>query len=154
MIIVALDKIKHSYASKFIIFTDSLCCLQALQWMKLEHPLIGSQCRSVSFVWYSNENITFCWLPSHVRIGGNEKAHLTANAALNLPHANLGILYTVLKYRINKYIMSNCRDEWNDVGTNKPHSVKPVYVEWQLYTHSSVWCMLYTTVTVYAHCSV
>ena len=40
-IIKALEKIKNASASKFIIFTDSLSCFQALLYMKLEHPLIG-----------------------------------------------------------------------------------------------------------------
>ena len=40
-IIKALEKIKNASASKFIIFTDSLSCLQTLLYMKLEHPLIG-----------------------------------------------------------------------------------------------------------------
>ena len=40
-IIKALEQIKYSVASKYIVFTDSLLCLQALQSMKLEHPLIG-----------------------------------------------------------------------------------------------------------------
>ena len=38
-IIKALEEIKN--ASKYIVFTDSFSCLQALQCMKLEHPLIG-----------------------------------------------------------------------------------------------------------------
>ena len=40
-IIKALEEIKYSGASKYIVFTDSLSCLQALHSMKLEHPLIG-----------------------------------------------------------------------------------------------------------------
>ena len=40
-IIKALEEIKISVASKYIVYTDSLSCLQALQSMKLEHPLIG-----------------------------------------------------------------------------------------------------------------
>ena len=40
-IIEALEEIKYSVASKYIVFTDSLSCLQALQSMKLKHPLIG-----------------------------------------------------------------------------------------------------------------
>ena len=39
-IIKALEQIKDSIASKYIVFTDSLSCLQDLH-MKLEHPLIG-----------------------------------------------------------------------------------------------------------------
>ena len=46
----------------------------------------------------------------------NEKADLAAKAALNLPRANLGIPYTDLKFQIDKYIMPNWQDEWNNVG--------------------------------------
>ena len=35
-IIEALEQIKDSVVSKYIIFTDSLSCLQALQYMKLD----------------------------------------------------------------------------------------------------------------------
>ena len=37
-IIKALEQIKISTASKYIVFTDLLSCLQALHHMKLEHP--------------------------------------------------------------------------------------------------------------------
>ena len=40
-IIKAPEQIIDSVASKYIIFTDSLSCLQGLQYTKLEHPLIG-----------------------------------------------------------------------------------------------------------------
>ena len=48
-IIKALELIKDSVASKYIIFSDSLLCLQALQYMKLEHPLIGMVIRKCVF---------------------------------------------------------------------------------------------------------
>ena len=50
-IIKALEQIKDSNASKYIVFTDSLSCLQALHHMKLEHPLIGMVIRKF-FVGY------------------------------------------------------------------------------------------------------
>ena len=39
-IVKALEEIKNNVASKWIVITDSLSCLQALQSMKMEHPLI------------------------------------------------------------------------------------------------------------------
>ena len=45
-IIKALEQIKDSIASKYIVFTDSLSCLYH---MKLEHPLIGIVIRKCLF---------------------------------------------------------------------------------------------------------
>ena len=50
-IIKALEQIKDSNASKYIVFTDSLSCLQALHHMKLEHPLILPK-KTLFFVGY------------------------------------------------------------------------------------------------------
>ena len=44
IIIKPWNKIKNSTASKYIVFRDSLSCLQALHHMKLEHPLIVMVC--------------------------------------------------------------------------------------------------------------
>ena len=38
---------------------------------------------------------------------------------MNLPHTNRGIPYSDLKYEIDKYIISNWLDKWNNVGANK-----------------------------------
>ena len=48
-IIKSLEEIKYSVAFKYIVFTDSLWCLQALQSMKLEHPLVGMVIRKCVF---------------------------------------------------------------------------------------------------------
>ena len=42
----ALEQIHISVESKYIIFTDLLLCLQALENMNLEHPLIGMVIRN------------------------------------------------------------------------------------------------------------
>ena len=66
---------------------------------------------SIVISWCSYSNLiplsTIALVLSRVGIGGNQKADLAAKATLNLPHANLGILYTDLKFQIGKYIMSN-----------------------------------------------
>ena len=92
-IIKALEEIKNASASKFIILTDSLLCLQALLYMKLEHPLIGMVIRKSVFLNIVNKDIIFCWVPSHVGIRGNEKADSAAKSALDLPQAKVGVPY-------------------------------------------------------------
>ena len=66
-IIKALEQIKDYIASKYIVFTDSLSCLQALQ-----HPLIGMVIRKCVFLNIAKKDIVFCWVPSHTGIKGNE----------------------------------------------------------------------------------
>ena len=58
-IIKALEQIKDSIASKYIVFTDSLSCLQALHHMKLEHPLIGMVIRKCVFLNIAKKDIVF-----------------------------------------------------------------------------------------------
>ena len=125
-IIKALEQIKDSIASKCIVFTDSLSCLQALHHMKLEHPLIGMVIRKCVFLNIAKKDIVFCWIPSHTGIKGNEKADSAAKSAFDLPRP-----YTDFKYLISQYIFSTWKDDWNGAVMNKLHSVKPVLGDWQ-----------------------
>ena len=120
-IIKALEQIKMSTASKYIVFTDSLSCLQALHHMKLEHPLIGMVIRKCLFK-YCQKKTVFCWVPSLTGIRRNEKTDSAAK---------VGVPYTDFKYLIRQYIFSTRQDDWNGAVMNKLHSVKPVLGEWQ-----------------------
>ena len=130
-IIKALEQIKDYIASKYIVFTDSLSCLQALQHMKLEHPLNGMVIRKCVLLNIAKKDIVFCWIPSHTGIKGNEKADSAAKSALDLPRAKVGVPYNDFKHCINQYIFSTWQDDWNGPVANKLHSVKPVLGDWQ-----------------------
>ena len=54
-------KMKNASASKFIFFSDSLSCLQAMLYMKLKHPLIGMVIRKSVFINSAKKDIVFCW---------------------------------------------------------------------------------------------
>ena len=93
------DKLSHNSSSAFstdeyIVFTDSLSCLQALHYMKLEHPLIGMAIRKCDLLNIAKKDIVLCWVPSHTGIKGNEKADSAAKSALDLPRAKVGVPYT------------------------------------------------------------
>ena len=124
-------EIKNASESKFIIFTDSISCLQALLYMKLEHPLIGMVIRKCVFLNIANKVIIVCWVPSHVGIKGNEKSDSAAKSALDLPHAQVCVPYTDFKYLITQYIISTWQDDWNGAVANMFYSVKPVLGDWQ-----------------------
>ena len=67
-------KKKKYVASKYIVFTDSLSCIQALQSIKLEHPLIGMMIRKYVFLNCAKKYVIFVWVLSHIGIMGNERA--------------------------------------------------------------------------------
>ena len=113
-IIKALEQIKDSIASKYIVFTDSLSCLQALHRIKLEHPLNGMVIRKCVFSNFTKKDIIFCWVPSHTGIKGNEKADFAAKSALDLPHTKVGVCFTNFKHLISQYIFSTWQDDLRD----------------------------------------
>ena len=130
-IIKGLDEMKNASASKFIIFTDSLSCLKALLYMKLEHPLIGMVIRKCVFFNIWGRGVGGGGVPSHTGIKGNGKSDSAAKSALDLPRTKVGVPYTDFKYLIGQYIFSTWQDDWNGAVVNKLHSVKPVLGDWQ-----------------------
>ena len=124
-IVTALEEIKCSVASKYIVFTDSLSCLQTLQSIKLEHPLIGMAIRKCFCFFFAQKDIIFCWLPCYNGIRGNERADSAAKSALDLPHTKVGVPYNDFKHFINIFFPLGI------TIANKFHSVKPVLGDWQ-----------------------
>ena len=89
---MAFNIVKNCDWDCFIIFTDSLSSLQALDGNNCDHPFIQdilklfSDCLSVKVV--------LAWVPSHVGIKGNEKADELAKQALNFNVLDLKVPYT------------------------------------------------------------
>ena len=102
----ALDEIDNASASQFLIFTDSLSCLQALLYMKLVHPSIGMLIRTCVFLNIAKKDFVFCWVPSLTRSKCNKKADSAARSALDLPRAKVGVPYADFKQSISQYIFS------------------------------------------------
>ena len=126
-IIKALEQIKDSIGSKYIVFTDSLSCLQALHHMKLEHTQIGKVC----LYKFCQKRQQYLWVPSHTGNKGNKKADFAAKSALDLLCTKIGVPYSDFKHLISQYIFSTWQDDWSGAVANKLHSVKPVLGDWQ-----------------------
>jgi hypothetical protein len=71
------------------------------------------------------KTISFCWVPSHVGINGNEKADMAARAALSLPVVNFKIPYTDIKTKIKAHFVKLWQEHWNGVVFNKLKPIKP-----------------------------
>jgi len=100
-ILLALTYIEGYESNRFVIFSDSLSCLQAIHSSMWTSPLIREILEKCHLLSLCQKEILFCWIPSHVGIPGNERADAAAKAALSLPTSELGIPHTDYKRLVN-----------------------------------------------------
>lgn len=124
-VILGLQLIELSQDDKFIIFSDSLSCLQALCSFKYEHPHILQIIEIINNLNSQNKSVKFCWIPSHMGIKGNEKADEAAKAALllNIDHS-IKISYTDMKSKVTAFYKNLFQTRWNNVQFNKLKNIK------------------------------
>ena len=81
---LALDFISTCDANnKFIIFSDSLSVLKAMNHTSSKNPQIQKLLEKCHELLASKE-IVLCWIPSHIGIQGNEKIDKQAKTSLSL----------------------------------------------------------------------
>ena len=123
---LALDFVKTcAYTDKFVIFSDSLSVLQALNHTssknsQIQHLLLKHH--EIS----SSKTVIYCWIPSHIGIYGNEKADKNAKESLNLHQTDFKIPFNNFKPFINKYIFNKWQSSWNETCFNKLKEIEPV----------------------------
>jgi ribonuclease HI len=123
---LALETINNRNNTKYLILSDSLSTLQAIQNKKFEHPFILNILETYHNLSQLNKTIIFCWIPSHVGIRGNEMADMAAKDALTSQiDQNIRIPYSDLKNKISINILSNWQNSWNNSIFNKLHTVQP-----------------------------
>ena len=70
--------------------------------------------------------ITFCWIPSHVGIPGNEAADRAAKEALDLPLPNqFRVPYTDKLPLVKQYVNSCWQEHWNTKSRQKLFEIMP-----------------------------
>ena len=98
---MAFNIVKNCDWDRFIIFTDSLSSLQALDSNNCDHPLIQDILKLFNDCLSVNKKVILAWVASHVGIKGNEKADELAKQALNFNVLDLKAPYTDLKVNVN-----------------------------------------------------
>jgi ribonuclease HI len=122
---MAVNFAKISSNRKFIIFSDSLSSLQALQNGSDNSFVYDILCKLKNLK-DSRKHIIFCWVPSHVGISGNEKADKEAKSSLNKIISPRFIPYTDMKQYINQYIVKLWQEQWDNEIHNKLHGIQPI----------------------------
>ena len=74
----ALTFVKVSTRKRFVIFSDSMSVLQAIERQESKNSLVNRVLQACQKILSNGKFITFCWLPSHRDIRGNEDADRAA----------------------------------------------------------------------------
>lgn len=109
----------------FLIASDSRSCLQALESLKTDHPIIVEILTKFDLLKKDNFNIIFCWVPSHIGLTGNERADTAARDALDLEISDCQIPPSDFKPVINLYITNKWQKEWDGNKNNKLYEINP-----------------------------
>lgn len=123
-ILHALDIVSSHEDISFIIFTDSLSCLYALQGNNFDNPDVLKILERCHELIYNGKNV-FAWCPSHVGVKGNEQADKLAKDALDHNISEAQIPYTDLKPRVNNLVFSKWQNQWDEEPNNKLYQIKP-----------------------------
>ena len=128
---LALDFISTCDANnKYIIFSDSLSVLKAMNHTSSKNPQIQKlleKCHEL----LAYKEIALCWIPSHIGIQGNEMVDKQAKTSLSLEPTSFKIPFSNFKPSINKYILEEWQTSWNNSIGNKLLDIKPTIGEYQ-----------------------
>ena len=91
--------------NKFIIFSDSLSVLKAINHISSKNPQIQKLLEKCHELLVKKKEIVFCWIPSHIGILGNKMVDQEAKTSLSLEPTSFKIPFSNLKPSINKYIL-------------------------------------------------
>ena len=121
---MALSTINRSNHKDFMILTDSLSALLDISHLNLKCQRVKNIIQLYSQMTNNGKSIHFCWIPSHVGIGGNERADELAKVGLELNPSNSPIPYTDYKTAIHKFILSRWQERWNQQIDNKLYNIQ------------------------------
>ena len=122
---MALDIVKKSSKKSFLILTDSLSCLKALQHSDNSDTRILKLRLKIDSL-LTKKQITLAWLPSHIGIDGNELADTAAKEALELEEIKIKRLhYTDYRKKVREHVHSLWEERWAAQVGNKLHELKP-----------------------------
>ena len=137
-IIITLIEVQRIRNRKYTIFSDSLSSLQAIVNYNHQSPMIVKVQNLINECTNMHKQITFCWVPSHLVIEGNEWADVAAKEAPeaaiqqvgSLPHTDYYPIYkTALKQRWQR----ECQNQTQ----NKLDSIKPNVKQWSTFTQKN-----------------
>ena len=115
-LISAVKMANVSHLRTFVVFTDSLSCLQSIQNEDLSYPLITNFLQYYTKCVEKRKRVVLCWVPGHVGIEGNEIADRLAKEALEEDITPIPLHFSEIIPMVKKYF----HDIWQDVWSGTP----------------------------------
>ena len=135
----ALTLVHYSSRRKFVIYSDSKSALESLNSYNSSHPLVLKAQEWLFRISCRHKHVSFCWVPAHVGIKGNERADREAKKVCS--KRNLDVLevpYCDIKSPIRKYIRSKWQERWSSLADNKKlKTIRPLVNYWQSSFHKN-----------------
>jgi hypothetical protein len=110
--------LKPLIETNILILVDSISCIQAMENCNWSNPNILAILIKLHHLVSSGISITFMCIPSHIGIRGNTAADTAAKLALSSAITDCKVPYLDFKSLINKYIISQWQESWNQETSN------------------------------------
>ena len=123
----ALKYIKTSKHETFMILSDSLSSLQAIDNEKWDNPIIQSILELNQQIFDETDKfVDYCWIPGHTGIKGNEEADKAAKEALELKISDNYVPHKDFKEEVDKYFIDTWQNIWSEQKDNKLFQIQPI----------------------------
>ena len=128
---LALIEISKDNRSKFLILSDSMSSLIALQAHDVRHPLVSDIKNAVHELTSRGKSISFMWIPGHVGILGNEIADRLARSASRKKETDIQIPYSDFHHQVKTFLTDLRQNYWDSSPQNKLKEIKPKIAHWE-----------------------
>lgn len=124
-LILALRIIANSEHLNFLVCSDSLSALQAIESRNLNHPGLLKFFTLFTELKQAGYNIVLAWIPGHAGIQGNEIVDRLAKDAATEKSSDTYVPFKDLYPKVKKYVGKVWQEEWNNQRDNKLFQIRP-----------------------------
>ena len=130
---LALETVRNTDFRKYIIYSDSKSALDAIRKFQPDNHIVSHIIKRIHQLQNDRgKQISFCWIPAHVGVEGNEYADAAAKEAANQAHIDVIIPPKDYIQSIRKAMFDKWQREWDAVTPDdvKLKAIKRRVEEW------------------------